>query len=257
MLIRYLPFYLLRITMTKKFALVLGASGEIGYAICRNLAEAGWSMYLHYANNKGSIEKLLTELTESYPEQEFIVVQADMSNPDCIEKIAGSVFTLQAIVFAQGHSLYKALEDTSIDDIHLLFQVHVEHPMALLGKLSSKLRKQISSSVVFVGSIWGDTGASYEVAYSAAKGAQHAFVKAYAKEVALQRTRVNAVAPGFIDTKMNMHIEEEARQLILEEIPAGILGSPQDIANAVEFLTSEKASYITGQIIRVNGGWYI
>ena len=243
--------------MTKKFALVLGASGEIGCAICRNLAETGWSMYLHYANNKGSIEKLLKELNGSYPQQEFIIVQADMSNQDCINKIVDSVYTLHTIVFAQGHSLYKGLEDTSLDDIRKLFQVHVEHPMALLGKLNSKLRKQTSSSVVFVGSIWGDTGASYEVAYSAAKGAQHAFVKAYAKEVALQRTTVNVVAPGFIDTKMNAHIEEEARQLILDEIPAGVLGSPQDIADAVGFLTSEKASYITGQIIRVNGGWYI
>ncbi|SFQ16413.1 3-oxoacyl-[acyl-carrier protein] reductase [Psychrobacillus psychrotolerans] len=243
--------------MTKKFALVLGASGEIGSAICRNLAEAGWSLYLHYANNNKRIEKLLTELNESYSEQEFMVVHADMSKADCIEKIVDSIFALNAIVFAQGHSLYKGLEDTTIDEIRFLFQVHVEHPMALLGKLNSKLRQQSSSSVVFVGSIWGDTGASYEVAYSAAKGAQHALVKAYAKEVALQRTRVNAVSPGFIDTKMNTHIEEEARQLILEEIPAGILGSPQDIANAVAFLTSEKASYITGQVIRVNGGWYI
>lgn len=243
--------------MSKKFALVLGASGEIGNAICLNLAEAGWSIYLHYANNKENVETLLTKLNESYPKQEFIVVQADMSNPECIKKIADSVFTLQSIVFAQGHSLYKALEDTSLDDIRLLFQVHVEHPMALLGKLNSKLRKQTSSSVLFVGSIWGDTGASYEVAYSAAKGAQHAFVKAYAKEVALQRIRVNAVAPGFIDTKMNAHIDEDARQLILEEIPTGFFGTTQDIANAVEFLTSEKASYITGQIIRVNGGWYI
>ncbi|MFJ7824890.1 elongation factor P 5-aminopentanone reductase [Psychrobacillus sp. NPDC096623] len=243
--------------MTKKFALVLGASGEIGYAICRNLAEAGWSIYLHYANNEASIFTLLKELNDSYPKQEFSVIQADMSKEDCIEKIADSVFSLHAVVFAQGHSLYKALEDTSLADIRLLFQVHVEHPMALLARLNSKLRKQPSSSVVFVGSIWGDAGASYEVAYSAAKGAQHAFVKAYAKEVALQRTRVNAVAPGFIETKMNAHIEEEARQLIMDEIPAGIFGSTQNIADTVGFLTSEKASYITGQIIRVNGGWYI
>ena len=71
--------------MTKKFALVLGASGEIGSAICRNLAEAGWSLYLHYANNNERIEKLLTELNESYSEQEFMVVHADMSKADCID----------------------------------------------------------------------------------------------------------------------------------------------------------------------------
>ncbi|KQL35573.1 elongation factor P 5-aminopentanone reductase [Psychrobacillus sp. FJAT-21963] len=243
--------------MTNKFALVVGASGEIGHAISYKLAEAGWSLYLHFASNEELVKSLLAKLESSYPEQDFLLVQADMRSSESVESLVSSIFSLQSIIFAQGHSLYKGLEETTLVEIRDLFQVHVEHPIYLAGKLTPKLRKNVNASIVFVGSIWGDTGASYEVAYSAAKGAQHAFVKAYAKEVALQKITVNAVAPGFIDTKMNHHLDMEARDLLLEEIPAGVFGTTDDVANAVEFLVSEKANYITGQIIRVNGGWYI
>ncbi|MGE7978219.1 elongation factor P 5-aminopentanone reductase [Psychrobacillus sp. NPDC093200] len=243
--------------MDKRFALVVGASGEIGIAVSHSLAELGWSLYLHFASNKEKMDELLATLNLAYPEQEFISIQADLSDSNAIEIMANSIFTLQSVVFAQGHSLYKGLEETALNEIQKLFQVHIEHPMFLVGKLSPKLRKHEHSSIIFVGSIWGETGASYEVAYSAAKGAQHAFVKAYAKEVAMQKTTVNVVAPGFIDTKMNAHLDEESRNLILEEIPSGVFGNPQDVANVIAFLASEKAYYITGQIIRVNGGWYI
>jgi 3-oxoacyl-[acyl-carrier protein] reductase len=243
--------------MTNKFALVVGASGEIGHAISYKLAEAGWSLYLHFASNEELVKSLLAKLEASYPEQDFLLVQADMRSSESVESLVSSIFSLQTIIFAQGHSLYKGLEETTLVEIRDLFQVHVEHPIYLAGKLTPKLRKNVNASIVFVGSIWGDTGASYEVAYSAAKGAQHAFVKAYAKEVALQKITVNAVAPGFIDTKMNHHLDMEARDLLLDQIPAGVFGTTDDVANAVEFLVSEKANYITGQIIRVNGGWYI
>lgn len=243
--------------MAKKFALVVGASGEIGIATSLSMAEAGWSLYLHFASNKEKVDELVVALNLAYPEQEFIPIQADLLDPSEIEVIVNSIYTLQSIVFAQGQSLYKSVEETSLEEIRHLFQVHVEHPIFLVGKLASKLRRHEHSSIIFIGSIWGETGASYEVAYSAAKGAQHSFVKAYAKEVAMQKTTVNVVAPGFIDTKMNAHLDDESRGFILEEIPAGIFGKPQDVANVVVFLASEQAYYITGQVIRVNGGWYI
>lgn len=243
--------------MNKKFALIVGASGEIGHAISYKLAEAGWSLYLHFANNEESVKHLLQKLEAAYPDQEFLSIQADLRDANNVEKLTTGIFSIQSVVFAQGHSLYKALEDTSLEEIHHLFQVHVEHPMFLTAQLTPKLRKNEHASIVFVGSIWGETGASYETAYSAAKGAQHAFVKAYAKEVASQKITVNTVSPGFIETKMNHHVEMEVRRSLLEEIPVGVFGTTEDVANAVAFLVSDKATYITGQIIRVNGGWYI
>ena len=101
------------------------------------------------------------------------------------------------------------------------------------------------------------TGASYEAAYSAAKGAQHAFVKAYAKEVAHARITVNASCSRIHRYENEYPRGKRSAFTYLEEIPAGVFGTTQDVANAVVFLTSEKANYITGQIIRVNGGWYI
>lgn len=95
-----------------------------------------------------------------------------------------------------------------------------------------------------------------ETAYSAVKGAQLAFVKAYAKEMAYSGTRVNAVAPGFIMTKMNNDFSQEEIESLREEIPLG-LGKPQDVADMVDFLVSGKADYMTGQTLRINGGWHM
>ena len=93
--------------------------------------------------------------------------------------------------------------------------------------------------------------------YSAVKGAQHAFVKAYAKEASYAGVRVNAIAPGWIETKMNDTFSEEDKQFVLQEIPLLRTGYPEEIANLVSFLTSGKADYMTGDILKVNGGWYI
>ncbi len=93
--------------------------------------------------------------------------------------------------------------------------------------------------------------------YSAVKGAQHAFVKAYAKEAAFSGMRVNAVAPGWIETRMNSDIPIDERQMVIDEIPLMASGTPEHVAEAVNFLLSGKADYMTGEIMKVNGGWYI
>lgn len=103
----------------------------------------------------------------------------------------------------------------------------------------------------------GEAGSAGEALYAAVKGAQHAFVKSYAKEAALSRIRVNAIAPGFINTSMNSHLTEEELDYILEDIPLGIAGQTTDVAKMVRFYLSGNADYVTGQIIRLNGGWYI
>ncbi|MFB7155363.1 elongation factor P 5-aminopentanone reductase [Lysinibacillus sp. NPDC056232] len=241
----------------KKFALVLGASGEIGRAICQNLAEGGWSIYIHFSNNEKAAQALYHSLSENFPAQEFMLVQGDFSKASGAQLLASQIFNVQAIVFASGQAHYSLLEDTTVEDMDALWRVHVQNPMRLTALLSSKLRAHDVSYVLFIGSIWGEAGSAGEALYSAVKGAQHAFVKSYAKEAALSRIRVNAIAPGFINTSMNSHLSEEELDYILEDIPLGIAGQTTDVAKMVRFYLSGNADYVTGQVIRLNGGWYI
>ena len=241
----------------KKFALIVGASGAIGEATAKRLAADGWSLYLHFANNADKIGKLSASLSATYEQQEFMTVHADFRTIDGAQQLASQIFSLQAIVFAQGQSLYALLEDTTAADMDALWRIHVQNPMRTVALLSSKLRQHALSYVLFIGSIWGEVGAAGEVAYSAVKGAQHSFVKAYAQEVAYNGIRVNAIAPGFIDTEMNQHLSQQERTEIIENIPLQQLGRTEDVANMVAFYLSGQADYATGQIIRLNGGWYI
>ena len=241
----------------KKFALVLGASGEIGRAICQSLAEDGWSIYIHFSNNEKAAQALYHSLSENFPTQEFMLVQGDFSKASGAQLLAAQIFNVQAIVFANGQAHYSLLEDTTVEDMDALWRVHVQNPMRLTALLSSKLRAHDVSYVLFIGSIWGEAGSAGEALYAAVKGAQHAFVKSYAKEAALSRIRVNAIAPGFINTSMNSHLSEEELDYILEDIPLGIAGQTTDVAKMVRFYLSGNADYVTGQVIRLNGGWYI
>ena len=241
----------------KKFALVCGASGTIGQAIASELAHAGWSLYLHYGSGQARVQLLVDELTESFQTQEFIPVHANFLDDEGAQSLASQIFSLQAIVFANGHAVYGLLEDHTQTQMMSLWKVHVETPMRIIQLLASKLRRHQTSYITFISSIWGDAGASGETVYSAVKGAQNSFVKAYAKEVAYNGIRVNAIAPGIIDTEMNSHLDEHEKAMILEEIPLNRYGSPEEVANLTSFVMSGKADYMTGQILRINGGWYI
>lgn len=241
----------------KKFALILGASGAIGSAICKRLAKEGWSLYMHYNQNKKKIDELMQELSTQYVDQEFIPIHANFANDQGAEIVASQIFSLQAIIFANGHAYYGLIEETPVEEMDSLWKVHVQNPMHLLAILAKKLRVNQVSYVLFIGSIWGETGAAFETAYATVKGAQHAFVKAYSKEVAPQQIIVNAISPGFIQTEMNNHLDDEEKQQIINDIPLQRAGTSEDIANLVSFYISGQADYVTGQIIRVNGGWYI
>src|SRR5690625_4814641 len=116
------------------------------------------------------------------------------------------------------------------------------------------IRKQ-RGKIIFITSIWGNIGASNEVIYSSVKGAQNSFVKALAKEVGPSGISVNAVSPGFIDTKMNRHIMEEELEDIIAHIPLNRPGLASDVAHTVRFLMDEKSDYIQGEIVNITGGW--
>lgn len=241
----------------KKFALVCGASGAIGQAISLELAKEGWSLYLHYSSSKERVAGLVVTLSETYPEQEFFSVHGDFTEASGAEQVAKQLFGLQAIVFANGQALYELLDDTTTEQMNALWQVHVATPMQLCKILAPKLRQHNKSYVLFISSIWGEAGASGEVVYSAVKGAQNSFVKAYAKEAAYNGIRVNAIAPGIIDTAMNEHLAQDEIDQIVGEIPLQRFGQTQEVAYLAAFTLSGKADYVTGQILRLNGGWHI
>ncbi len=239
----------------KKYALITGASGGIGRAISLQLAEDGYSLYLHYHQNKEAMSNLLKELSQY--EGDFIPIQADLSTSDGYKLLVRNIFSLDAIIHNSGMGHYGLLVDLPQEEAERLITTHVTSPLLITKELLPKLLSKKSGNVIVISSIWGQTGAACEVAYSTVKGAQLSFVKALSKEVALNGIRVNAVAPGAIQTPMMASFTEEDLTSISEEIPMGRLGEPENVADVVSFLLSKKAAYITGQIIPVNGGWYI
>lgn len=238
----------------KKYVLITGASGGIGRAISLQLAKEGYSLYLHYHNNQDSIMALLDELSQYGGE--YIPIRADLSSSNGYQELVANIFSLDAIIHNSGMSHYGLLVDLEQKDAEELITTHVTSPLLLTKELLPKLLQKKCGNVIVISSIWGQTGAACEVAYSMVKGAQISFVKALSKEVALNGIRVNGVAPGAIKTPMMTSFTEEDIAVLNEEIPMGRLGQPENVADVVSFLLSEKAAYITGQILSVNGGWY-
>ena len=241
----------------KRYAVILGSSGGIGEAVSRKLAADGWSLYLHYNRNEERALKLKKILTENHPDCDFKIVHADFSEINSAEKLAAQVGHVKAIVVALGQSMLKLLTDTTSSDMEALWRVHMQNPALFISLTSPQLRSHPASYVLFIGSIWGNTGAAGEVMYSAVKGAQHAFVKAYAKEAAFTGTRVNAIAPGWVDTEMNEELSEEDKQVVIDQIPLQSTGKPTQVADLASFLLSGRSDYMTGEILKLNGGWYI
>src|SRR5699024_9566719 len=223
---------------------VVGASGDIGISICKKLADQGFQLILHYNKNKASVQKIRDEL----PEHAILMeIQADLRDEYNLEKLLETiVFPVDYLVFASGASDYGLFQNVTSERINEMVDFHV--------KSTEMIKKQLGK-IILITSVWGDIGASNEVLYSTVKGAQNTFVKALAKEMGPSNIQVNAVSPGFIDTKMNGHLLDEERNEIISDIPLNRAGKPEDIANMVNFLLSEEASYIQGQIIQVSGGW--
>ncbi|SHF53091.1 elongation factor P 5-aminopentanone reductase [Ornithinibacillus halophilus] len=236
-----------------KNILIIGASGDIGSAIAKLLGKKGHRLLLHYHTNGERMSNLREQL-----DREVILseIKADLTNESEIKSlITNIVFPVDIIVFASGRAHYGLFQETPEEVINEMLTIHVKAPMMITKHLLPPMIRNNYGKIILISSIWGDIGASHEVLYSTVKGAQNSFVKSLAKEVGPSGININAVSPGFIDTKMNQHLLTEEREAIFSEIPLNRPGQPKEVAELVHFLTEDKSSYIQGEVIRINGGW--
>jgi len=236
-----------------KYALVTGASGGIGKAISLKLAENGYGLYLHYNQNEQEILALTEQINNvpTYP------IQADLAKKHAVTAILSQIHhDIDVIIHNSAAAYVGLITDMDDQEVYDMVQLQITSPFLLTKYLLPSMIRKKAGDIIVITSIWGFTGASCEVLYSMVKGGLNTFVKALAKEVAPSGIRVNGIAPGFIDTKMNSHLTEEEREALRQEIPMGRFGKPSEVADLVEFLLSDRASYINGEIISINGAWY-
>lgn len=236
--------------------LITGASRGIGAQTARTFAQAGYRVALNYCHSQQEAQALQKELNQQGAQ--VLAVQADVQNRSEVDRmiaqIEAQLGSIDILVNNAGIAQQKLFTDLTEAEWDAMFGVNMKGMFhCTQAVLPSMIRRQCGI-VVNVSSMWGVSGASCEVHYSASKAAVIGFTKALAKEVGPSHIRVNCVAPGVISTDMNAALSEETLTQLKDETPLCTLGTPQDIANVILFLASEKSAFITGQTITVDGG---
>jgi len=241
----------------KKTVLVTGASRGIGKAIAHKFAKEGYSVIINCSKSADALYNLKQELETSY-QTSVLASIGDIGDFSYvkelfleIEKEFGGV---DVLVNNAGISYIGLLSDMEVDEWQSIIDTNLSSAfytskLALPYMLSKKCGK-----IINISSVWGNVGASCEVAYSASKGGLNTFTKALAKELAPSNIQVNAIACGCIDTAMNQCFSEEERLSLEEEIPAGRFGTPEEVASLTYTLATD-CNYMTGQVITLDGGW--
>lgn len=243
-------------SLSGKIAVVTGASRGIGRSIALELAKAGANVVINYKSNEHEAENTL-ELIKSL-DSFGIIVKADVGIYDeakfLIDKAVENFGKIDILVNNAGVSKVGLFIDMKEEEWNSIIDINLKGVMNCSHNALKYMVSQKSGTIVNISSMWGNVGASCETVYSATKGAVNLFTKALAKEMAPSNIRVNAVAPGVIDTEMNNWLSVDDKKELEEEIPMGKFGEGEDIGKTVVFLTSEGSKYITGQIITVDGG---
>ena len=234
--------------------LVTGGSRGIGAAIAKKFAEQGDTVYITYCKSKEAAQALQQQYG-IHPI--FADFREDFGALKAGKAIAEQIGTIDTLVNNAAISVVDVFQCVSEEDCTALYRVNLFGTVDMTRAILPTMLQQHTGNIINITSVWGQTGASCEVDYSVTKGGIIAFTKALAKEVALSGIRVNAVSPGVIDTEMNAHLSEEDRQELAEETPLQRIGKPEEVADAVLFLASERAAFITGQVLPVNGGFFI
>lgn len=244
-------------TIIDKVAVITGGAKGIGAEISRLFSRKGYAVVICYKKSKTQADELAAELNEAGGNA--VALYADLSSVNGAESLRNEVMNLfgkiSVLINNAGSCEYGLLAQFSEADIMRSVSDNLLSAIFASKAFYDDFAFGKNGCIINISSVWGTSGASMESVYSAAKAGVIGFTRALAKELAPCGVRVNAVAPGAIDTDMLARFSNEEKSEIVSEIPAGRLGKPVDIAQTVWFLASDRASYITGQTINVSGGY--
>ncbi len=237
-----------------KNVLITGGSRGIGAEIVKAFALSGHNVYFFYKNSDESAMKL-AKLTGA------TAIRCDVGDAgqvtSGINTVKKSALSIDILVNNAGISSIKPFGDISYEEWREMTAVTLDGAFFCTKAVLPDMLSKGWGRIINISSMWGSMGASCEVHYSTVKAGLLGFTRALAKELAISNITVNAVSPGFIDTDMNSHLSESEKEEFISSIPAGRAGNPDDVANAVLFLSKDESSYITGQNIGVNGGYTV
>jgi 3-oxoacyl-[acyl-carrier protein] reductase len=239
-----------------KTAVVTGASRGIGRAIAIKLAKLGANVVINYRNSVNAVQEVVKEIEDLGVKA--LAVQCDISNYSDVENMMKKCIeefgSLDILVNNAGITKDGLLMRMKEEDFDSVIDTNLKGAFNCTKHVSAIMLKQRSGRIINISSVSGLTGNAGQVNYSSAKAGILGMTKAVAKELASRNVTCNAVAPGYIQTDMTDVLSEKVKDTIMSIIPLKRLGNPEDVANAVAFLASEEASYITGQVINVDGG---
>jgi 3-oxoacyl-[acyl-carrier protein] reductase len=230
-----------------KTALVTGASRGIGRAVATELAHAGASVVLGYRSGKDEAESLATELGAR-------AVQADVSSAEDAARLVEEAGDLDILVNNAGLTRDGLLARMSDDDWRVVIETNLSSVFYTCRAVCRPMMKKRAGSIVNISSIVGVHGNWGQTNYAASKAGIIGFTKSLARELGSRNIRANVVAPGYVKTQLTDVLPEEATGAMLQSTPLGRLGEPADVAGAVRFLCSDEASFITGEVLLVDGG---
>jgi 3-oxoacyl-[acyl-carrier protein] reductase len=243
-----------------KVALVTGASRGIGRAIALELARGKASLALNYAGNDAAAEEARA-LCEKAGAARVKVMKFDIADGPAstraVEQVVAELGGLHILVNNAGVAIDQLVMRLKDEDWKRQLDVNLTGAFHLIRAATRPMMKARGGVIVNLTSVVGEMGNAGQAAYSATKAGLIGLTKSVARELASRNVRVNAVAPGYIDTDMTAAVPEAARQKLAEMIPLGRLGSVEDVAAAVAWLCSDQASYVTGEVLRVNGGMHM
>jgi len=250
-------------SLENKVALVTGSSRGIGKTIALKLAEAGASLVINYKSNSRAADEVVESIKKMIEnpakggERKAISIQCDVSNfadvEEMVKKVMSEFGRIDILVNNVGPFLYKSIYDTTIGEWHQIINSNLNSTFYCCKAVIPIMRKQKSGNIVNIGAPNAERTQGYlrNCPYAVAKTGVVVFSKSLAKEEAKNGIRVNVINPGFIQTD---EYTEDMKKDMPKQVPTGRLGKPEDIANAVIFLVSDEANYITGSVLNVHGG---